>query len=336
MREELEEALKNALREIEGADGAEALEAVRIKYLGRKGLMRKLMKGLVSLSPQERPKVGKRANEVKVRIARGIDERIAQLKEREAKKVDFFDVTLPGERPVVGTRHPIIQTIEEICSIFAKLGFSVASGPEVELEFYNFDALNIPSTHPARDPQDNFYIRDDLLLRSQTSTVQIRVMTTRKPPFRIVVPGKVFRPDTVDASHFYQFLQVEGLMVDENVTFQDLKTVLVLFARNFLGGEIRLRFRPSYFPFTEPSAEVDCSCFFCQQKGCSVCRGKGWIELLGCGMVDPNVFEAVGYDPEKWTGFAFGMGIDRIAMLKHGISDIRLFTENDVRFLRQF
>ncbi|MEK7242084.1 MAG: phenylalanine--tRNA ligase subunit alpha, partial [Planctomycetota bacterium] len=252
-----------------------------------------------------------------------------------------MDVSLPGHIPPRGGTHPLVQTIQEIKEIFGRMGFQVGSGPEVELEYYNFEALNIPPDHPSRDDFDTFYVSDDVLLRSQTSTVQIRVMQKQKPPIRIIAPGKVFRPDTVDARHSFMFHQIEGLMVGgstagEGVNFGHLKGVLSLFAKTYFGPDTRMRLRPSFFPFTEPSAEVEISCSFCKGKGCSVCGGSGWLEILGAGMVHPNVFKAVGYDPEQYTGFAFGMGVERIAMLKYGIDDIRLFFENDVRFLSQF
>jgi len=337
MEARLRKARDTALAAIEKASNAQELEELRTSYLGRKGVLRQVTANLPSLAPEERPRIGKLANEIKNEIVAAIEtarQRIARP--QVARTAARFDVTLPGNPPAHGSVHPLTQTIMRIRDIFRGLGFEVASGPEVELEYYNFEALNIPLDHPARDAFDTFYLHDDVLLRSQTSTVQIRVMEKRRPPLRIIAPGKCYRPDTVDASHMFTFHQIEGLMVDEGVAFADLKYALHEFARAFFGPHVGMRFRPSFFPFTEPSAEIDVSCIFCGGDGCSVCSRTGWLEVLGCGMVDPNVFECVGYDAERYTGFAFGMGVERLAMLKHRIGDIRLFTENDVRFLRQF
>lgn len=313
------------------------LETLRVKYLGRKGILSELLAKIPSLPAEQRPEMGRLLNELKKDItSRYEGAKTALLDMQRPKAVGpVQDVTLPGRRPPLGHKHPLIQTIEDIKDIFADMGFQVAFGPEVELEFYNFEALNIPLDHPSRDDFDTFYLKDDVLLRSQTSTVQIRIMEKQRPPIRIIAPGKVFRPDTVDATHSFMFHQIEGLMVEEGVTFGHLKGVLALFAQAYFGPDTRMRFRPSFFPFTEPSAEVEVSCSLCKGKGCSTC-GSGWMEILGAGMVDPNVFKAVGYDAEKYTGFAFGMGVERIAMLKYGIDDIRLFFENDMRFLSQF
>jgi len=313
------------------------LETLRVKYLGRKGILSELLAKIPSLPAEQRPEMGRLLNELKKDItSRYEGAKTALLDMQRPKAVGpVQDVTLPGRRPPLGHKHPLIQTIEDIKDIFADMGFQVAFGPEVELEFYNFEALNIPLDHPSRDDFDTFYLKDDVLLRSQTSTVQIRIMEKQRPPIRIIAPGKVFRPDTVDATHSFMFHQIEGLMVEEGVTFGHLKGVLALFAQAYFGPDTRMRFRPSFFPFTEPSAEVEISCSLCKGKGCSTC-GSGWMEILGAGMVDPNVFKAVGYDAEKYTGFAFGMGVERIAMLKYGIDDIRLFFENDMRFLSQF
>lgn len=313
------------------------LETLRVKYLGRKGILSELLAKIPSLPTEQRPEMGRLLNELKKDItSRYEGAKTALLDMQRPKAVGpVQDVTLPGRRPPLGHKHPLIQTIEDIKDIFADMGFQVAFGPEVELEFYNFEALNIPLDHPSRDDFDTFYLKDDVLLRSQTSTVQIRIMEKQRPPIRIIAPGKVFRPDTVDATHSFMFHQIEGLMVEEGVTFGHLKGVLALFAQAYFGPDTRMRFRPSFFPFTEPSAEVEISCSLCKGKGCSTC-GSGWMEILGAGMVDPNVFKAVGYDAEKYTGFAFGMGVERIAMLKYGIDDIRLFFENDMRFLSQF
>lgn len=335
MKEALLELREKALEELKSARSAEELEHFRVKYLGRKGLLSEYLSRLPTLSPEERPAIGKLANEIKTEIARHLEEASIGL-EKPRVVVPAVDVSLPGRLPSLGCRHPLTQTIQDIKEIFGRMGFRVVSGPEVELEYFNFEALNIPPDHPSRDDFDTFYISDDVLLRSQTSTVQIRVMQSQKPPIRIIAPGKVFRPDTVDARHSFMFHQIEGLMVEEGVNFGHLKGVLNLFARAYFGPDTRMRFRPSFFPFTEPSAEVEISCSICKGKGCSTCGGSGWVEILGAGMVHPNVFRAVGYDPEQYTGFAFGMGVERIAMLKYGIDDIRLFLENDVRFLSQF
>jgi phenylalanyl-tRNA synthetase alpha chain len=329
-----------ALAAVAEASDAEALEAVRVAYLGRKGRLKDLMGELSQLSADVKPAAGKLANQVKQAIAGALEARSKELAGAKPTETGpAFDVTVPGSPRATGSIHPITQVYDEMVEAFARLGFETAYGPEIEDERHNFDALNIPLDHPSRDGFDTLYIEDgtcDHLLRSHTSPVQVRVMESRQPPIRIVAPGKVFRPDTVDASHYPMFHQLEGLYVDEGVSFADLKAVLTMAMQEILGAGTRTRFRPSFFPFTEPSAEVDVSCSFCGGSGCSTCGQSGWIELLGSGMVDPEVFRHVGYDPEKWTGFAFGMGIDRIAMLKLGINDIRLFFENDVRFLKQF
>jgi len=335
----LEQLRGEALAAIAGAADAGALEALRVNYLGRKGALKALMGELPKLPAGERPAAGKRANEVKQAIERAF---AGTRKASDAPKQTGprLDVTVPGIRRKPGSIHPLTQVNDELVEVFARLGFETAYGLEIEDEYHNFDALNITLDHPSRDGFDAFYIedggKDEFLLRSHTSPVQIRVMETRQPPIRIVVPGKVFRPDTVDASHFPMFHQIEGLYVNERDTFADLKTVLSMAMQEVFGEQTQTRFRPSFFPFTEPSAEADVSCPFCTGKGCNVCGQSGWIEVLGAGMVDPAVFSHVGYDPEKYTGFAFGMGIDRIAMLKLGINDIRLFFENDARFLKQF
>ncbi|HHT9120608.1 MAG TPA: phenylalanine--tRNA ligase subunit alpha [Candidatus Hypogeohydataceae bacterium YC41] len=338
MKQALLELREKALQELKSAlekRSAEELEHFRVKYLGRKGLLSEYLSKLPTLSPEERPAIGKLVNEIKGELTGGFEEAKASL-ERPKVVAPLTDISLPGCLPSIGRSHPLVQTIQDIKDIFARMGFQVVSGPEVELEYFNFESLNIPPDHPSRDDFDTFYISDDVLLRSQTSTVQIRVMQKQKPPIRIIAPGKVFRPDTVDARHSFMFHQIEGLMVEEGVNFGHLKGVLHIFAQTYFGPDTRMRFRPSFFPFTEPSAEVEISCTLCKGHGCSVCGGSGWIEILGAGMVHPNVFKAVGYDPEQYTGFAFGMGVERIAMLKYGIDDIRLFFENDVRFLSQF
>ena len=337
MKAELQGIKAEAEDELRRIGSLDELETLRVKYLGRKGILSELLAKIPSLPAEQRPEMGRLLNELKKDItSRYEGAKTALLDMQRPKAVGpVQDVTLPGRRPPLGHKHPLIQTIEDIKDIFADMGFQVAFGPEVELEFYNFEALNIPLDHPSRDDFDTFYLKDDVLLRSQTSTVQIRIMEKQRPPIRIIAPGKVFRPDTVDATHSFMFHQIEGLMVEEGVTFGHLKGVLALFAQAYFGPVTRLRFRPSFFPFTEPSAEVEISCSLCKGKGCSTC-GSGWMEILGAGMVDPNVFKAVGYDAEKYTGFAFGMGVERIAMLKYGIDDIRLFFENDMRFLSQF
>ena len=337
MKAELQGIKAEAEDELRRIGSPDELETLRVKYLGRKGILSELLAKIPSLPAEQRPEMGRLLNELKKDItSRYEGAKTALLDMQRPKAVGpVQDVTLPGRRPPLGHKHPLIQTIEDIKDISADMGFQVAFGPEVELEFYNFEALNIPLDHPSRDDFDTFYLKDDVLLRSQTSTVQIRIMEKQRPPIRIIAPGKVFRPDTVDATHSFMFHQIEGLMVEEGVTFGHLKGVLALFAQAYFGPDTRMRFRPSFFPFTEPSAEVEISCSLCKGKGCSTC-GSGWMEILGAGMVDPNVFKAVGYDAEKYTGFAFGMGVERIAMLKYGIDDIRLFFENDMRFLSQF
>jgi len=311
---------------------------IRVKTLGRKGSLTQLLKQLGALPEAERKEIGKRANEIKEALESQIEEALHQLKEREKKEAlekEKVDITLPGRRIPMGKRHPITQTLDEVVQIFHHLGFEVVEGPEVELDYYNFEALNIPKGHPAREMQATFFISEDVVLRTHTSPVQVRTMEKRRPPIRVICPGAVYRCDS-DPTHSPMFHQVEGLLVDQGITFADLKGVLTVFVHEMFGGETRLRFRPSFFPFTEPSAEVDIECFICGGKGCGVCSNTGWLEILGSGMVDPAVYQFVNYDPEEVTGFAFGMGIERIAMLKFGINDIRLFFSNDVRFLRQF
>ena len=335
MKDQLAKILAEAKAEIGAASAAEDLEALQVKYLGRKGVLRNIMAKLSKLSPEERPAAGQLANRVKQDIASLVGERLKSLSIAPEDR-EVFDATLPGRMRPYGTLHPITHVTREVKRIFHQLGFEWVEGPEVEDGWHNFDALNIPPNHPARSETDNFYITDDLIIRSQTSSVQIRVMEKQKPPIRIIAPGRVYRPDTVDATHHYFFHQVELLMVDRGLTFVDLKNIITLFIRGLFGPEVKVRMRPSYFPFTEPSAETDISCVFCGGSGCRVCKDTGWLEMGGSGMVDPNVFEAVGIDPEVYTGLAFGFGIDRFAMLKYGIDDIRLLTENDVRFLKQF
>jgi phenylalanyl-tRNA synthetase alpha chain len=337
MLDELNALCDEARADADAAESIDALEDVRSRYLGRKGRLRRLTARLSELPPDERPEAGRRANGVKHDIAQAVEARRAELAGTAPPEAGpRIDVTLPGAPRRLGTRHPITQVYDRLVEVFARLGFETAYGPEIEDEYHNFDALNIPPDHPSRDGFDTFYLDDAHLLRSHTSPVQVRVMESRPPPVRIVAPGKVFRPDTVDASHFPMFHQLEGLYVDEGVSFADLKACLTMAMQELLGADTRTRFRPSFFPFTEPSAEVDVSCPFCSGGGCGTCGQSGLIELLGAGMVDPEVFRHVGYDAERVTGFAFGIGIERVAMTKLGIDDIRLFFENDVRFLRQF
>ncbi|MCD6319600.1 MAG: phenylalanine--tRNA ligase subunit alpha [Candidatus Desulfofervidaceae bacterium] len=332
----LEAIEEGALKEIKAAQTIEQLESLRIKYLGRKGEVTTTLRQLGKIPSEQRPLVGKKGNEIKEKIQLALEEATEALKQKIAAEVKHIDVTLPGRRAYsYGTLHPITQVMREICDIFLRLGFDIAEGPDVELDYYNFEALNIPPHHPARDMQDTFYISSDVVLRTHTSSIQIRVMEKEKPPIRIIAPGAVYRCDA-DVSHTPMFHQVEGLLVEKNVSFSQLKGILTTFMEAVFGEGIGVRFRPSFFPFTEPSAEMDISCVICGGKGCRVCKGTGWLEILGCGMVDPAVFEKVGYDPEIYTGFAFGLGVERIAMLKYGIDDIRLFFENHLGFLKQF
>ncbi|MBI3753675.1 MAG: phenylalanine--tRNA ligase subunit alpha [Deltaproteobacteria bacterium] len=338
MRDKLLQLEKAAFEEVASVKGKEAVLELKNKYLGRKGELAALTKELGKFPPEERPIIGELIN----RIRGSIEERIQSLltallqNEREEKlKAEKIDVTLPGRYIPLGKRHPVTQVMDEVIRIFSGMGFEIAEGPEVETDYYNFEALNMPKDHPARDMQDTFYISADALLRTHTSPVQIRVMKEQKPPLRVIAPGKVYRRDS-DVTHTPMFHQVEGFMVDEAITFGDLKGVLSAFLHSLFREDMAIRFRPSFFPFTEPSAEVDIQCVMCSGKGCRVCKGSGWLEILGAGMIHPMVFKAVEYDAEKFTGFAFGLGIERIAMLKFGIDDIRLFFENDVRFLKQF
>jgi phenylalanyl-tRNA synthetase alpha chain len=320
------------------AASSSELESLRVKYLGRSGALTQILKSLGTLPAEERPLVGAAANEAKRELESLLDARLAEALEAERRRQRERarpDLTLPGRRPPRGSLHPLTRVRDEIVSVFMGLGFSVAEGPQIETDFYNFEALNIPRDHPARDMQDTFYLSQETLLRTHTSPVQIRTMRAQAPPVRIIVPGVVYRRDA-DITHSPMFHQVEGLAVDVNVTMADLKGTLELFARELFGARSKIRFRPSFFPFTEPSAEVDVVCFLCGGVGCRVCKQSGWLEILGSGMVHPNVLRNVGYDPEAVTGWAFGMGIERIAMLKYGVDDLRLFFENDLRFLRQF
>ncbi len=323
-------------QELAQSNDAQALENLRIKYLARNGLISGLFDELKSVPPSEKPAIGKALNELRASSQRRFDEKRSGIEQSRHSTEVPFDVTLPGRPVPVGTKHPITQTIEEIVGIFKGMGFAVATGPEIESDYYNFEALNFPPNHPARDMQDTFFIAKDILLRTHTSPVQIRRMEQYAPPVRVVIPGRVYRNEAVSARSHVLFHQVELLHVDKGVTFADLKGTLVAFAKQFYGSSVKYKFRPTFFPFTEPSADMYISCFICDGKGCRMCKYAGWLEILGSGMVHPHVFEHVGYDPETYTGFAAGMGVERIAILRHGIDDIRLFTENDVRFLRQF
>lgn len=331
--EALWEGFESALRE---ARDPASLEKLRVRYLGRKGLVREAFAGMAGMDPESRKELGRRLNELRERIEAALDRRVREAAEKRPAASDSFDATIPGVVPAVGTRHPIYQTMESVCDTFERMGFDIAYGPEIETEYHNFEALNIAKNHPSRDPWDSFYIGGEYLLRSHTSPVQIRTMLKRRPPLRIIAPGKVFRPDTVDASHLPQFHQVEGLVVEEGITFAHLKSVLDMWAKATFGREVRTRFRPSFFPFTEPSAEMEISCAVCSAQGCAACKFTGWLEILGSGMVHPKVLENCGIDAERWTGFAFGMGVERIAMMRFGVRDIRLFVENRASFLLQF
>jgi len=333
---DLKEIEKEAQDLLKGCDTPRKLEEVRVKLLGRKGLITGVMRDLGQLPPEVRPEVGREANFLRKRIEEALAEKKRLTCEQREVGEPLFDYTLPGRAPWLGRPHPIAQTIIGIEDIFRGMGFEVAEGPHLETDYYNFDALNTPEDHPARDLSDTFYVGKGILLRTHTSPVQIRVMERKSPPVRIIAPGLCFRRDTPDASHVPNFFQTEGLYVDRGVTVTDLKGVITAFARELFGPKVRVRFRPHFFPFTEPSVEYDFSCMICEGKGCPVCKRSGWVEISGAGMVDPEVFQAVGYDPEIYTGYAFGMGVDRIAMIKYRINDIRLLYENDLRFLRQF
>jgi len=328
---------ETALGEARAATSVDGVEAVRVKYLGRNGLLPEIMKGLGKADPAERKELGQRANELKNELQAAIDARRGELEAGGgAKEATAFDWSMPGRWHGVGSKHPVSQIIERATDIFRAIGFTVADGPDIETEFNNFDALNTPAHHPSRDPKDTFYLGHGTLLRTHTSPVQIRVMQNRKPPLRIIAPGRCYRRDTTDATHSANFHQVEGLYVDRKVSMADLKGDLTYFARKMMGADVKIRFRPHFFPFTEPSVEYDFSCHVCGGKGCRVCKQSGWIEISGAGMVNPKVFQAVGYNPDEITGYAFGMGVERIAMILYGIPDIRMLYENDVRFLAQF
>jgi phenylalanyl-tRNA synthetase alpha chain len=338
MKEKLEALLQSALSELSAVTTEESLHELRVKYLGKKGLLTSVMKGLGALTAEERPVIGQMVNMVKVQLEERLESVLQDIRVRDKEarlKSERLDVTLPGRRRPVGAKHPISLVIEEISEIFAGLGFKVAEGPEIEMDYYNFEALNIPKDHPARDMQDTFFVSESVVLRTHTSPVQIRTMLKQAPPVRIIAPGTVYRCDS-DATHSPMFHQIEGLLVDRGITFGDLKGILTTFVNQYFGSGTGVRLRPSFFPFTEPSAEVDIACVMCKGKGCRICKNTGWLEILGAGMVDPEVFRHVSYDSETFTGFAFGMGIERIAMLRYGISDMRLLFDNDLRFLSQF
>ncbi len=339
MKQELEAIRQRAISELEAAKGQQELETLRVKYLGKKGEVTAILKKMGGLSAEERPVIGQLANEVRTMIEDEITKRAAELKEaalQERLKNEALDVTLPGRQRPLGASHPLSIVLDEIKEIFVGMGFDIVDGPEVETDYYNFEALNIPKNHPARDTQDTFYINENILLRTQTSPVQVRVMEKQKPPIRIISPGRVYRSDAVDATHSPLFHQIEGLVVAEGITFADLKGTLETFVKRLYGEDSVVRFRPHHFPFTEPSAEVDVQCFNCHGEGCRLCKGEGWIEILGCGMVHPKVLQNCGIDPEKYSGFALGMGLERVVMRRYNIDDLRLFYENDVRFLKQF
>ena len=339
MQEKLNQIKEAAVEAIESAKSTAKIDEVRVKYLGKKGELTTILKSMANLSKEEKPVVGKLVNDAKKAIEQKLEEVLSEIKEKEKNeklKNEVIDVTLPGRKNIIGNRHPLELTIERIKDIFISMGFSVEDGPEVELDYYNFEALNIPKNHPARSEQDTFYINDNLVLRTQTSGVQIRTMEKQEPPIKMISPGKVYRADSVDATHSPIFYQMEGLVVAKGVTFADLKGTLELFVKKMFGDNVKTKFRPHHFPFTEPSAEMDATCFVCGGKGCNVCKGSGWIEMLGCGMVHPNVLRNCNIDPEVYSGFAFGFGIDRMVMLSYGLDDIRLLYESDMRFLNQF
>ncbi|MDI9494478.1 MAG: phenylalanine--tRNA ligase subunit alpha [Bacillota bacterium] len=339
MQTKLTAILQEAKEQLQNASTIAETEEIRVRFLGKKGKLTEILRSMGSLDTEERKVVGQAANQTRSEIEAMLAEKYAAVKEAEKQqkfKAERIDVTEPGKQRALGTRHLITITIDEITRIFMSMGYSIAEGPEIETVYFNFDALNAAPNHPSRDMTDTFYIDDEILLRTQTSPVQARTLLKQKPPIKIISPGRCFRCDTPDATHSPMFHQVEGLLVDEGVTMADLKGTLDSFAKQLFGSDVKTNFRPHFFPFTEPSAEMDVSCFKCGGKGCRVCKGSGWIEILGCGMVHPNVLDVGGVDTEKYTGFAFGMGVERIAMLKYGVEDIRLFFENDMRFIGQF
>lgn len=339
MKDRLEQIRQNALAKIEAADALEKLNDIRVAFLGKKGELTSIMKSMKEVAPEERPAFGQMVNATRSEVERKMEEKKADLakKVREAQlKAEVIDVTLPAKKSNVGHRHPNTIALEEVERIFVGMGYEVIEGPEVEKDYYNFEALNIPANHPAKDEQDTFYINKEFLLRTQTSGTQVHTMETQPLPIRMIAPGRVYRSDEVDATHSPCFHQIEGLVIDKHITFADLKGTLAEFARELFGEDTKVKFRPHHFPFTEPSAEVDVTCFKCGGKGCRMCKGSGWIEILGCGMVHPKVLKMSGIDPEEYSGFAFGVGLERIALLKYEIDDMRLLYENDTRFLKQF
>ena len=339
MKEKLQSIKEEAIRQIEASDVPEKLNEVRVKFLGKKGELTAVLKAMKDVAPEERPKVGQMVNETRAAIEKLLEETKQNMERKireERLKQEVIDVTLPSKTNMVGHSHPNTIAQEEVERIFIGMGYEVVEGPEIEYDLYNFEKLNIPADHPAKDEQDTFYINKDIVLRTQTSPVQARIMEEGKLPIRMISPGRVFRSDEVDATHSPSFHQIEGLVVDKKISFSDLKGTLEVFAKELFGPETKTKFRPHHFPFTEPSAEMDVTCFKCGGKGCRFCKGSGWIEILGCGMVHPHVFEMCGIDPEEYTGFAFGVGLERIALLKYEIDDMRLLYENDIRFLKQF
>ena len=339
MQEQLKNIENIALEELKLAKDSTTVENIRVKYLGKKGELTTILRSMGGLSKEERPIMGKLVNEVKATLEAKLEEVLTQIKIKEKNEKlanEVIDISIPGTKNLVGKRHPLELTLDSMKEIFVSMGFTIEEGPEVEKDYYNFEALNIPKNHPARSEQDTFYINDNIVLRTQTSPVQARVMEKQEPPIKMISPGKVFRSDAVDATHSPIFYQMEGLVIDKGITFADLKGTLELFAKKMFGDKVKTKFRPHHFPFTEPSAEMDATCFVCNGNGCRVCKGEGWIEILGCGMVHPDVLRNCGIDPEVYSGFAFGFGVDRMVMLKYGIDDIRLLYESDMRFLNQF
>lgn len=339
MKEQLENIKIKALNEIEASNTLREIEDIRVKYLGKKGELTAVLKSMKNLSKEERPVIGQVANEVREVLEENLKNKKSDLEKLEQDKKlleEVIDITLPAKKMIIGKMHPLDKTLEELSNIFIGMGYEIVSGREVETGYYNFDALNLGKEHPARDEQDTFYITNNIMLRTATSPVQIHTMESQSLPIRMIAPGKVYRSDEVDATHSPVFHQVEGLVIDENITFGDLKGVLAEFAKKFFGDKVKVKFRPHYFPFTEPSAEVDVTCVMCGGVGCSICKNEGFIEILGCGMVHPRVLEMAGIDSTKYQGFAFGMGVERLTMLKYNINDLRLFYENDIRFLEQF
>lgn len=339
MKKQLEDIREKAVHALSEAKLQQDIESLRVKFLGKKGELTSILKQMGKLSAEERPVVGQMANEVRSFIESTIEKRVSELKAEEIRRrlaEETLDVTLPGTRRELGSKHPLSIVLDEVKEIFVGMGFDIVDGPEVEYDYYNFEALNMPKDHPARDTQDTFYVNDNILLRTQTSPVQVRVMEKQQPPIRVISPGRVYRSDAVDATHSPLFHQIEGLVVDKGVTFADLKGTLEIFVKRLYGEDSVVRFRPHHFPFTEPSAEVDVQCFSCHGEGCRLCKGEGWIEILGCGMVHPKVLQNCNIDPEVYSGFAFGSGLERMVMRRYNIDDLRLFYENDVRFLHQF